>query len=210
MSDHGKKDFETRLESNEEKLQSILSIEEMAMEQIRLASEQVKLAREQIREARRGWLITLIFGFLGLIATIIAIYFSYLGISNKVGVLSGRVASVETNVLAERFVIISPSDGASVQLTDMVRVKTPFAQMNHYLVITPLKTGDDWVQDNPTKADSAGTWVGSAKFGTGDAGADERFLVRVLATKSTIPPGQLKALPPDGVYSESITVTRQK
>ena len=210
MSYDGKKDLETRLESNEAGVQIKLSIEEMAMEQIQLAREQIQLAKEQLSEARRGRFITLIFGFLGIIAAIIAIYLSYLGISNKVSALDRRVESVETNVLAGRFMIISPSDGAGVELTDIVRVKTPFPQLNHYLVITPLKTGDDWVQDNPTKPDLAGSWVGTARFGTGDAGAGEKFLVRALATSSTIPPGPLKYVPPDAVYSESITVTRQK
>lgn len=212
MRPDDKKDLEA-LEPNEEKLQGKLSIEEMAMEQIRIGKEQVQIARQQLTEARWARIIALIgltLVFLGLIAAIITTYFSYLSISSKVAALDRHVESVETHILAGRFIIISPSDGAIVDLTDIVRIKTPFSQLNHYLIITPLKTGDDWVQDNPPKPDVAGSWVGTARFGSGDAGAGDKFLVRALATSATVPPGLLKSVPPDAVYSESITVTRQK
>jgi hypothetical protein len=162
--------------------------------------------------ARVNW--GLVVATLSLIATIIIGYVNLSrqvsNVRDKVDTVDNRVESVQQKVLAGRFVIISPSDGASVDATDIVRGKSPFPEMNHYIVITPLKTGDDFVQDNPAKVDVTGSFASNARFGTGDVGIGEKFFVRVLITKSTIPPGILKAVPPDAEFSESVTVKREK
>ena len=120
-----------------------------------------------------------------------------------------RVERVEEEVLSRRFTISTPVDGVSVDFTDVVRGMTPFPNKNNYIVVTPLKTGDDWVQDGPVKIYGDGLWTGIARFGTGEAGVGEEFLVRAIATQSALSPGPLTQVPKDAVFSEAITVTRK-
>lgn len=116
---------------------------------------------------------------------------------------------VRFNLLA-KFKITNPSYGDSVDLFDLIQGKTPFMGMNHYIVVTPLKTGGDFIQDVPAKVSSDGSWIGRAKLGTAEVGVGEKFAVRVIATKSTLSPGQLIPVPEDAFSSDSITVTRKK
>lgn len=153
----------------------------------------------------------------GLLAVIVTAIIGYFNLSKqvsnvqtKVNEVGNRVESVEKNVMAGRLIIISPTDGESVDSTAIVRGKTPYPERNHYIVVTPIKTNDDWVQKNLIKPDPTGSWAGNAEFGTGDVGIGDKFLVRVLATSSTIPSGQLRDVPSDTIPSESITVTRKK
>lgn len=152
-----------------------------------------------------------------LLGVIVAAVLGYLNLSrqvsnvgNKVTEVGNRVEKVERDVLSEQLIIISPRDDESVDLTSVVKGKTPYADKNHYIIVTPLKTNEDFVQDRPIRPDSSGSWAGTAVFGTGDVGLGERFLVRVLATSHVIPPGKLLDVPSDAVPSQSITVTRRK
>jgi len=120
------------------------------------------------------------------------------------------VKRVEEEVLSRRFVITTPVEGVTVDFTDIVSGVTPFPNKNNYIVVTPLKTGDDWVQDGPVKISGDGLWTGRAQFGTGEAGVGEKFLVRAIATQATLSPGPLTQVPEDAVFSGSITVTRKQ
>ncbi|HEX8651557.1 MAG TPA: hypothetical protein VF708_12015 [Pyrinomonadaceae bacterium] len=177
---------------------------------------------EPIRSSAPDWewrkfivsVCSVLVGFLGVIVAATIGYFNLSkqvsNVQTKVNEVGNRVESVEKNALADRLIIISPGDGESVDSTAIVRGKTPYPERNHYIVVTPLKTNDDWIQKNLIKPDPIGSWAGNAEFGTGDVGIGEKFLVRVLATSSTIPSGQLKDVPPDAIPSDSITVTRKK
>jgi hypothetical protein len=108
--------------------------------------------------------------------------------------------------------ITSPADGASVSISELVRGTTAHAGRNHYIVVTPEATPlDRWVQDGPAKA-ADGAFSGTAQFGEGRAGMNEKFHVRVLVTASTLPAGKLAdaAIPADAILSEPITVTRTR
>ena len=122
--------------------------------------------------------------------------------------VSTRVEHVERSILERRFVLTAPVDGANVGLQEVVRGQTPFADMNHYIVVTPLKVGDDWVQDVPVKV-FGGLWSGRARFGSAAVGAGEEFVIRALATKSKLSSGTLSEVPDDAIFSEPVIVTRR-
>lgn len=167
---------------------------------------------------RRWEFIVAVLGlFIGICSLLVMIYFGIKSIKSKFIVIQSniaevgdRVKAVEKAVLAVQFTITNPVNEAAVSMTELVRGKTPFSKMNHYIVVTPLKTGGDLVQDRPVKISTAGSWSGRARFAAADVGAGERFIVRVLATKSTLSPGSLTEVPEDAVFSNSIIVTREK
>lgn len=120
---------------------------------------------------------------------------------------SNRVAAAE--LVAAQLTLTSLTNGAKVGINELVHGATPFPQRNHYVVVTPLRTGESWVQALATlQADN--TWTGNAQFGSGDLGINEKFTVRCLATEHDLQPGPLASqpLPSDAVFSPAVTVTR--
>ncbi len=110
-----------------------------------------------------------------------------------------------------QIVITSPTDGAEVAFDDKILGTTPFPEMNHYIVVTPVKIGTAFVQDNPASANRVrGTFSGTARFGGAEVGVGEQFIVRVVATRSKLPAGPLTHEPDDAVPSNSVTVRRKK
>lgn len=119
---------------------------------------------------------------------------------------------IPVQVLANLEKVLSitvPVEGATVEQTEVIYGKTSFPEMNHYIVVTPLKTGDRWIQDEPVTINVNGTWTGLAKFGESTVGAGENFRVQGIAIKSTLSPGQLTSVPPDAIFSGPIKVTRK-
>ncbi len=123
--------------------------------------------------------------------------------------VSGQIQTVQNELLAKRLVITSPSDGSQVQVSEVIKGRTPFLDKNTYLVVTPLETGDDLTQDGPIKIDKAGHWTAHARFGTGEVGKGQKFMVRALSTSSILPAGPLTDVPADAVLSDAITVVRR-
>jgi hypothetical protein len=82
--------------------------------------------------------------------------------------------------------------------------------MNHYIVVTPIETGSDHIQDKPVSIYAGGLFTGETRFGQGDLGIGEKFIVRVLASKSSLTPNILPKVPEDAIFSEPIIVTRRK
>lgn len=169
---------------------------------------------------RKGFLAgkrrAIILAIVGAIVGIsIAIFFHLLreGISNvQSGVeeVGSRVERVQKSIQARQFKITFPADGATVERTNLIRGETPFPEMNHYVVVIPVKTMDNWVQPGPVSVSASGLWSGSATFGAAAVGAGEQFIVRALATKSMVSEGTLAKVPGDAIFSESITVTRKE
>lgn len=171
---------------------------------------------------RRGFLagkrraITL--AIVGTIVSIsIAIFFNLLrerisNVQSGVEEVGSRVERVQKSIQARQFKITFPADGATVERTSLIRGETPFPELNHYVVVTPVKTMDNWVQPGPMNVSATGLWSGSATFGTAAVGAGQQFMVRAFATKSMVPEGTLEKekVPEDAIFSESITVTRSK
>jgi len=54
------------------------------------------------------------------------------------------IVRVEKRLLSEQLAITEPEDGDSVLLDGYMRGTTPVPGMNHYVVVTPLGTGDAW------------------------------------------------------------------
>lgn len=176
-----------------------------------------EISIKQLHAANRGLRIALFGLIVAILSLITMVIFGILGLQKSVGDIqsgvnevSSRVERVEKGILARQFTITTPVDGASVDRIAVIRGKTPFTEMNHYVVVTPVKTGDDWVQDGPVQVSASGLWTGRAIFGAAAVGAREEFMVRALATKSTLSPGPLIEVPEDAIFSESITVTRTR
>lgn len=131
-----------------------------------------------------GFIATLVFGFLPLIK---------------------KVERLE-QVL---FTINQPTNNSFVEPFDTVSGRTPFLKLNHYILVTALKTGDTWVMDGHVNVSTEGSWTGGAKFGTAGTGSG-KFIIQAVATKSVLAPGLLTSVPGDAKYSEPITVTRKE
>ncbi len=132
------------------------------------------------------------------------------GLRGDIKKMREDVKRVEEQTEKSQFRIIYPINGGTVELTDLVRGTTPYPNKNHYIVVTPLETGDDWVQDSPVKIYTGGLWTGRVRFGTAAAGVGRKFIVRAIATKSKLQPKPLTEMPEDAVFSEAVTVIRRK
>ncbi len=152
--------------------------------------------RANARTAKFSIIITLI----GFLATVISVILP----------IMKSVERVEKDIMASRFKITQPGDGETVDLTAVVRGQTPFPEINNYVIVTALKTGDSFIEDGPVKSYAGGLWTGRAKFGAAGVGSGEEFVVRGLATKSVLIHGPLTGLPEDAIFSDPIIVTRKK
>lgn len=111
-------------------------------------------------------------------------------------------------VLAEaKLKITEPVNGETVPSVVLLRGTTPFLNMNHYVVVTPVEAPTTWVQEPAARVDASGAWTGQAYIGT-ETSVGKRFIVRCLATESQLQPGPLEKMPENAVLSEPITVVR--
>ena len=128
---------------------------------------------------------------------------------SRMRTVDNRTRDIETQIAKRNFKITSPSNGDSVDIAELIQGETPFRGMHHYVIVTPVKIGTDFVEEE-AKVSPGGLWSGNAVFGTAAVGAGEKFVVRALVTNSTLSPGPLSGMPKDAIFSESITVTRKK
>lgn len=105
------------------------------------------------------------------------------------------------------FTINTPFNGEKVGLTTIVRGKTPYSQLNHYIVAISFQAKRYYIQQ-PVKVFSNGEWEGFAAFGTTEYGKDHDWSIRIFATKSTLPVGELFDFPKDAIFSNEIVVKR--
>ncbi|MEK6409798.1 MAG: hypothetical protein AABN34_22970 [Acidobacteriota bacterium] len=181
---------------------------EIAKQQLEIYKETLKAAQKQAgasaSTSRAAWLAALAAILAGVIA-----FWPLLKAARGVESTAQDVKSIEKAVLSSKLVISSPSNGDQVTSNEVISGFTPYPKRNHYVVITPLKVGDSYVQDRATvRAD--GTWTGNAIFGSGEVGLNERFTVRCLATEAELRTGSLgsQPVPPDAVFASPVTVTR--
>jgi len=100
-----------------------------------------------------------------------------------------------------------PAEGSVVGLEEVVRGRTSLLTFNHYVVVTPLRIGTAYVQDERASV-SNGMFSGRARFGGVEVGRGEKFSVRVVATRATLPAGPL--ISEEGtISSNAVTVTRK-
>jgi len=168
-----------------------------------LKARETGIPSRQLRIANWGLLVAV----LGLIAMIL---FGILGLRQSVGNLQSEVEEIGKGILEQQFSITRPADGDSVSLIDVVRGTTPFGEKNHYIVVTPIVAGTDFVQPGPLDIHVGGSWVGRATFGAAGLGVGEEFLVRCIGTESSLQEGPLLEVPADAVFSEVITVIRKR
>lgn len=147
---------------------------------------------------------TLIIAFVGMTCAVISTCAQLRSVQRDVSAVDAHIATLGA---APQFVIVSPKDGADVTMNEPVLVATPYRNMMHYVVVTPIVGGGDYIQNGGT-LNNAPIWSGTAQFGVPNAGSGERFLVRVLVTNIHFDPGPLPAIPKDSVLSAPITVRR--
>jgi len=123
--------------------------------------------------------------------------------------VGGGGESVKNNSLERQFKITSPSYGDSVGMNESIQGETRYVGMHHYVMVTPVKIGKDWIQED-AKVSPGGLWSGSAVFGTVAVGVGEKYVVCALATNSALSPGPLTEVPKDAIFSEPITVIRKQ
>jgi hypothetical protein len=168
--------------------------------------------REKTYESKKiPWSnIGLIVALVGILVTLVSIIVTIRDMRSRVVTVQTGIERVGEQILAKEFRITFPSDGDSVGLNSLIRGETPYLDMNHYIMVTPVKTGTDFIEGEPVKIYSGGSWTGTAKFGEAGAGGGENFIVRAIATASALAPGALAEVPKGAKFSESITVTRKK
>lgn len=106
--------------------------------------------------------------------------------------------------------ITAPTDGLSVGIEYQIKGKTPLADWNHYVVVTPFKMGTAFVQDQTATINRADrSFTARARLGGVQVGVGERFSIRILATKSTLSAAPLINPPADAIFSNTVTVTRK-
>ncbi len=170
-------------------------------QQLKISKETQKAAQKQAKAS----VMTAIATWLAALAAILAVIAAFWPLLKA----AKDVESIEKAVRSSKLVISSLSNGDQVTINEVISGFTPYPKRNHYLVITPLKVGDSYVQDRATVS-ADGTWTANAKFGSGEVGLNEKFAVRCLATENELKTGSLASqpLPPGAVFSSPVTVTR--
>lgn len=142
--------------------------------------------------------------------TLIGVILAFISLNNDIESVQNDVARLEDLTKRNQFIITDPKNGAILEMTDIIKGTTPYVTKNHYIIVTPLKTGDDWVQKDILKISPTGLWSGRAIFGTASIGIGEDFIVRIIASNSTLPPGPLTQIPTDSIISEAIKISRRR
>ena len=107
-------------------------------------------------------------------------------------------------------IIIAPKTGSLVDVSDTVEFVSPYDNLNHYVIVTPLSSATRWVVDGPLRAEAGVQQYGNARFGETRAGRGERFSIQILATTSQLTAGPLERLPLDHKFSAAVIVTRAR
>ncbi len=132
--------------------------------------------------------------------------------NRSVEILADRSQDPQTRSVAEQsrrrimgdFRIEEPSYGSKVNVRQVVRGTTPFPEMRHYIIVTTPQ-GVDFVAGEARV--SGDTWEGVATFGSAGVGRGEKFYVRVIATRTSLPEGPFAGMA-DAIASDSIPVMR--
>lgn len=104
--------------------------------------------------------------------------------------------------------ISSPLPGSAVGPTVLVTGISPFVLLDHYVMVTAVKTGVRYIVGDSFRPDSTGTFSASARFGSGDVGVSEEFSIQVIASNGRVTEGEIMGVPTDAKVSKSVTITR--
>jgi hypothetical protein len=105
--------------------------------------------------------------------------------------------------------VAQPEEDALVGPYELAAGKTPYGDRSHYLLVTPIETGKQYLQ-GPMLVAQDGTWSGVAVFGDGKAGCGQTFGLLAIATKESLTPGEAREWPADAPASSQVAVTRIK
>ena len=81
-----------------------------------------------------------------------------------------RVDQMDESIKRDQLAVTYPTNNAVVEIIDLVQGITPYEDMNHYIVITPVDSGVDFIQEGPVNVIEGGSWHGIARFGTAGGG----------------------------------------
>lgn len=112
-------------------------------------------------------------------------------------------------ISSKQLVIETPSNSAMVGISSVVRGKTPYPQLKHYLVVVSLQAKRYYIQQ-PVRVQSDGTWEGFAAFGTQIYGVGDQWSIQIMATATSLSVGEISDFPKDAVFSDEIVVTRNR
>jgi hypothetical protein len=138
------------------------------------------------------------------------------GIGGAVLLLFGVIGLVSANrapsppASTVPFRIVSPEAGATVELGAAVSFTSPFADLDYYITVVPLRAPDRYVVDGPLHISEDRLASGHARFGNEAAGKGERFAIQIIATKAKLAEGVLAQLPADAKLSSQVVVYRAK
>jgi hypothetical protein len=142
------------------------------------------------------------------IATVVGLPVALLGLLLGAVTFWSQLQHLEGRLTRLELRISYPLSGDTVGVTTLVAGTTPYNDRKLYVVVTPVKTGDTFVQEGPLKASTTGVWSGRATIGASGTG-EGHFILRAIATKQSLAEGPLPDLPPDAMLSEPVTVTRK-
>ena len=118
-----------------------------------------------------------------------------------------QTALLEKKFDQGRFTISSPTDRSVIRGGQLVRGSTPFRSLNHYLLVTIIRTGDVYVQKQPVHVMPDGTFSIEARFDLLPVTDADPLKLQLLATSGTLSEDRLTAVPGDALFSEAIEVT---
>jgi len=118
-----------------------------------------------------------------------------------------QTALLEKKFDQGRFTISSPTDRSVIRGGQLVRGSTPFRSLNHYLLVTIIRTGDVYVQKQPVHVMPDGTFSIEARFDLLPVTDADPLKLQLLATSGTLSEDRLTAVPSDALFSEAIEVT---
>lgn len=166
--------------------------------------EAERRAAEREKLDARRFRLMLIAQLAQVLVGVIALMCAQAHVSTKVDAVNAQVQELKA---AESLTI--ELSGAGVGETEIIRGTTPYADRNHYLIVEPEVTHENWVH-GPASVASSGEWQVRAQFGQGSVGLYKRFTIRCLVTKERLAPGRLTNIPADAIFSPAIDVERTR
>lgn len=121
--------------------------------------------------------------------------------------VSDAVERIEAQTKQREPTIISPQSGSVVADSISLHGFTPYSGSNHYIVVTPLDTPEDWIERRPVTVHPGGIWTGIATIGT-SADRGKEFLVRIVVTSAALSVGRSQRIPEDAISSVPVLIRR--
>jgi uncharacterized membrane protein YidH (DUF202 family) len=129
-------------------------------------------------------------------------------VRNDIISVQNNIADIEEQIKISTFKIVYPFNGSVIESSNFVQGSTPYPNRNIYLVVISPETGKTWIQHVPVKIFAGGLWTSYVTFDT-VAPSTGKFVLRAMATKSSLPVGISAEIPKDTIFSEPVIVFRR-